>query len=686
MTKLSETELQGILKANKADALSADESSKLSEERTRALDMYLGDMDKIMPAPADRSRAISTDVADTVEGLMPSLMEIFASGDEVVRFEPVGPEDEEAAEQETDYVNHVFMQRNPGFLILYSFIKDALLSKNGIVKVWWEEKEEEERETLFDLSDDAYIMLRAEIELEGDDKREIVEHSEHDPEEPVIDPLTNQPVPVKLHDVTILTKRVYGCAKAEPVPPENFGISRRARSVHVQETDYGFHEEPRTERDLISAGYDEKQVKGLPTSGTDDTDESMARDTVEDSDATRGADPSDKGSREIDVTEHYVRVDMEQDGKPRLYKITTAGPGETILLRDGKPDIEIIDMIPFAAMTPVIMTHRFFGRSVADLVMDIQKIKTALLRQLLDNAYLANNQRIEIAEENAGEKTLDDLLSNRPGGIVRTKRAGGLVPIPNQEIGSFAYPLLEYTDTTREWRTGVTRQGQGIDADALQNQSATAVAQTFSAAQAKMKLIARIFAETGIRDLFSLLHATIRRNDKQENTVRLRNKWVNIDPRQWKSRSDMTISVGLGNGGKEQQAMFLMQILGLQEKALASGTNLTEPSKIYNALQKLTQLAGFKNADLFWSDPDDPQNPPKEPPPDPKMIEVQQKGEIEREKMQMDAQLKREQMQMEFQLKQQQLAAELELKRQGMMVNAQVKAATAPVRMGGDVG
>src|SRR6478609_2222341 len=156
MAKLSVAELKPMLAAQRADALAAMSAADLSGERARAMNYYLGDMSQDMPAQEGRSRAVSTDVMDTVEGLMPNLMDIFAGSDEVVKFEPVGPEDEEAAQQETDYVNHVFMQQNPGFMTLYSFIKDALLSKNGVVKVWWDETEREERETYFDLTDDQF--------------------------------------------------------------------------------------------------------------------------------------------------------------------------------------------------------------------------------------------------------------------------------------------------------------------------------------------------------------------------------------------------------------------------------------------------------------------------------------------------------------------------------------------------
>ena len=176
MPKMKTSDVQTMLASEKADALAAITAAELSQERSDALDYYLGNMEKDMPAEEGRSRAVSTDVADTIEGLMPSLMDIFAGSDEVVRFEPVGPEDEDAAQQETDYVNHVFMQQNPGFMVLYSFIKDALLSKTGIVKIWWEEREEEQRETYYDLTDDQFAMV-AQAVMESDGAMKIVEHS-----------------------------------------------------------------------------------------------------------------------------------------------------------------------------------------------------------------------------------------------------------------------------------------------------------------------------------------------------------------------------------------------------------------------------------------------------------------------------------------------------------------------------
>ena len=659
MPKMSTIDLKALLSAERYDALSAMAASKLSDERASALNYYMGNMAKDMPAPDGRSKAVSSDVADTIEGLMPPLMEIFASGEEVVQFAPVGPKDVAAAEQETDYVNHVFMQQNNGFLVLYSFIKDALLSKVGVVKVWWECRQEVERETYLDQPDDAFALIVAQpgVEVVEHTEREIpLPHAEEPRESAASRSMSLGPSfetrpagapqdegePVarpKLHDVTIEIRRARECTRVEGVTPEEFGISRRARSI--KDADYCFHDVFRTQSQLIAQGYDREQVKKLPSYTLAHTIEEQARDTVNESTLRQGDDGLNEASRLIRITEHYVRMDYDGTGEAALYRCTTAGEEGELLLRDGEPDVVREDQIPFAAMTPVIVTHRFFGRSIADLVMDIQRIKTALLRALLDNAYLANNPRTEVPESHATETTLDDLLVSRPGGIVRTKMPGGLSVIEHPDIGGHVFPLLQYQDATREWRTGVSRQGQGVDPNALQNQVATIANQMFNASQAKVKLIARIFAETGIRDLFSLLHATIRKHGSQAQTVRLRNQWVTVDPRDWKARADMTINVGLGTGSKADQLAQLQLIIAAQKEAIAAG--LVSAKNLFHSAKELVKLAGHKNVDAFFmppgapADPGDPAAAPISPPPDPKHAEIAAKAAAEKAKIETDA-------------------------------------------------
>jgi hypothetical protein len=475
---------------------------------------------------------------------------------------------------------------------------------------------------------------------------------------PTLQPLTEpaQLAPAKLHDVTVVRSKTYAQARVVPVPPEEFGIARNARSL--READYAFHKVMTTHSKLVGQGYDEDVVRKIPSYAGLSNSEDNRRDTVDE--GSGGSDELNEPTRQIEITEHYCRLDYEGNGKPCLYKITTGGSSgdEMLLTKDGKVDIEPMDMIPIASMTPVIQTHRFFGRSIADLVMDIQRIKTALLRGVLDNAYGVNNPQTEIAESHASENTLDDLLVRRPNGIIRTKTPGGLIQQSILPIADKIFPVIEYMDATREWRTGVTRQGQGIDANALQNQSATAVNQAFTAAQARMKLIARIFAETGIRDLFSLLHATVRKHGQEKQTVQLRNKWVQVDPRAWKKRSDLTISVGLGTGDKQSQAAQIMGLMGIQKEAVAAGmTNMVTPQNVYHAAAKFTELTGNRDVEKFFTDPST--QPPVPPKPDPEMMKLQAESQLKIQEMQQKAQLDSAAMQHKAQIETLQAQADI---------------------------
>lgn len=440
---------------------------------------------------------------------------------------------------------------------------------------------------------------------------------------------TNPPAP-QLHDIKIKRVKKYECARVEGVPPEEFGIGRNDRSIRG--AGYCFHTVRRRQGDLISEGFDAAQIKKLPSYTETATQESTSRDTVDEGSSVEGDDGINRSNRLIEITEHYVRMDYKGDNKPCLYRVTTGGEECTILKKDGEDSIVKEDMPCFAAMTPIIVTHRFFGKSIADLVMDIQRQKTALVRGLLDNMYMSLNPQKEVAESHATENTLDDLLVLRQGGIVRTKMPGGVTPLVHPDVSGGIYPGIQYLDATREWRTGVTRQGQGLDANALQNQSATAANQLFTAAQARIKLIARIFAETGIRDLFSLLHATIRKNGSVAQTVRLRNQWVQVDPRAWKSRSDMTIEVGLGTGGKEQQLVGAQLLIGAQEKAIAAG--LVSKKNLFNSAKMLTKLLGHKDVDEFFTppgkepDPNDPDSAPLPPPENPDIAKAKMEFEL----------------------------------------------------------
>jgi hypothetical protein len=436
------------------------------------------------------------------------------------------------------------------------------------------------------------------------------------------------PVPPKpiSHDVTIITTRKLARARVMGVPPEEFGIERAARNI--KDCNYCFHEVvTKTRGQLINEGFDLDQVLGLTAfSGQSPNNvETLARDSVQEHFITSS--DVDALMQLVRITEHYIRMDYEGRGNPCLYMVITGGDQADILKKGGKEVVEPVDVIPFAATTPVPITHRFFGRSMADLVMPTQRIKTALLRNGLDSQYLSTGADVELPEAASGTSTIDDLLGpKRPGRVIRTKAAGLLKWQEIPDTSASAFKAMEYMDSLLESRTGLAKQTQGLDADALQNQSATAVAQVFSASQMRVKLVARIMAE-GVREIFALLHHTIRSHGQEEQTVRLRNKWVPVDPRNWKTRDDMTINVGLGSGGKAQQFAQTMAIANVQKEMLAGGkSNLVGDRELYNTASELTKIMGHKNPDQFFNDPTakDPKtgqllHPPAPPAPDPKL-------------------------------------------------------------------
>ncbi len=626
MPKMDANSLKALLADQRSQALASARASKLSSERTRALNYYLGDVSDDIPDVTGRSKVVSMDVADTVHGLLPSLMEIFAGSDDAVRFEPVGPEDVDAADQETEYVKHIFWNKNDGYKVLYSMIFDALLMKTGIGKVSWEETEEEEKETYYGMSPEEFAMIASAPDVE------VIEHSE-----------TQDQYGMPAHDVTVVQKKTYACAKVEAVPPEEFGISRRARCV--RDTGYCFHEPQGgvPAADLIAQGYDAAQVNKLATYNSPKETESFARDTIDETNEPQGDEGLNKAMRPIRVTEHYIRMDYEGDGKAKLYRVVTGGEDSTILKLKGKPDIQEWDMIPFAVITPYIMPHRVFGRSIADIVIDIQQQKTVLKRGTMDNLYAVNMPRPEVAEDLSTDTTMDDLLVWRHGAPIRSKQPGAVTWQMVPFVGQHTFPMMQYIDMEREWRTGVSRQGQGLDADALNNQTATAAMQMFNVSQMRMKMVARNFAETGIKDLFWLLHATIRKHAKQAETVRLTNKWVPIDPRNWKTRNDLTVSVGLGQGGKTERLQELNMIAMYQEKlALGGYDSMVKPKQMYNTAREMCKVLE-KEVDLFVNDPGDEENPDK-----PSPEEMKAKTEIM--KAQLEAQFRQKEMESKAQI------------------------------------
>ena len=612
--KVTEEKLRAIINSEINNSIGFM-GSNLTSQRKKSMEYYMGD--KLGTEIDGRSQVVSTDVADTVETILPNLLRIFTASDQVVKCEPVKSEDVPLAEQATNYINYIFNKDNPGFSILYTWFKDALLEKNGIVKVYWDDSISVEQETYENLNDQEYQLLVDDENVEIVEEESFIDEKMKEAMDLLAVQATAQgqvveeePTPM-LYNVIIKRTSKGGKVKIENVPPEEFLIQRTAKTI--EDATFVAHRVMKTRSDLIEMGFDREVVENLPTSNNILlNNERLTR--LSDIDQSPMNEGSEDATQDIEIYECYVKTDYDGDGIAELRKVIVAGESGYEIL-ENMP----CDSIPFCSLTPIPMPHRFYGRSVSELVEDVQLIKSTVMRQLLDNMYLTNNNRMAVMD---GMVNLDDLLTSRPGGVVRTKQPPSqvMMPMQSQTISQQAFPLLEYLDTVRETRTGITRYNQGLDADSL-NKTATGVNAIMTQSQMRMELIARVFAETGIKDLFRRIFELTCKYQDKERIVELNNQFVPVKPTEWRNRFNISITVGLGSGSKEQQIMMLNNILERQLQAFQLQGNREFPmvslKNIYNSLAKIIENAGLKNVENYFVNPDMGKTmvtPPPEPP------------------------------------------------------------------------
>ena len=448
--------------------------------------------------------------------------------------------------------------------------------------------------------------------------------------------------------------------KVEAVPPEEFLISREAKSV--DQADYVGHRRIVTVSELVAMGYDYDEVSKLG-SAHEDMSTNVERYTRNKALSNEMNERNDPAMKKVLYVENYIKVDYDGDGIAELRKICTAGDGNKILMN------EPCTMAPFATMCPDPEAHDFFGHSVAETVMDIQRIKSSIMRNTLDSLAMSIHPRIAVTE---GMVNMDDVMSTEVGAIIRQRSAGQVQPLTMPFVGREAFPVLQYMDQVKEARTGISKASAGLDANALQSSTATAVAATVSAAQQHIELIARIFAETGVKRMYQLALHLITTHQDRERMVRLSNEFVPIDPRAFDSNMDVTINVALGRGSDTERMMMLRQIGEMQKEAMATmgpQNPLTDINKLSNTLKAMTELAGFKDTSQFWADPAQFQPPPAQDKPDinEQLIQVQiQQIQADMQKKAAELQLGREKMVMDDDRKRDELEAELYVKAEEM--------------------
>lgn len=619
----------------------------MSPRRAEAADYYEGA--PLGNEQEGRSQAQTMDVRDVVQSMLPSLIRIFCGSEKVVEYAPRGPEDIEMAKQATDYVNYILEndQDQSYIEILYQTFKDALVKGCGVLKYDWRETENIESEDLDQLTDEGLAALNS------DENAEITRLDTS---------MSEEGVPI--HSVTVTRRSMNGRVVVAAVPPEEFLINRYARSF--SDADIVAHRKYVTVSELVEMGYDFEEMLSLSTSDEDfdlKNQEARQREPLGENRDYQ----DDDSRRRVLYVEAYMQLDTSGDGVSELRKICTAGPSYEILRNEPADDI------PFAFFNPDPEPHSFFGLSIADLTMDIQRIKSAVLRSSLDSLAMSTHPRVGVIE---GQVSLEDVLNVEAGGVIRMRNAGAVQPFNLPFVGKEAFPMLQYLDELRENRTGISKAAAGLSPDQLQSSTLAAVTQTISAAQQRIEMVARIFAENGMKRLYKGILKLVHTYQEQPKLVRLRNEFIPVQPDQFSTNMDVVTNVALGVGGNQERLALLGQINQIQEKLLQQlgpDNPIVNPQNYYNTLVSTLELGGIKDVARFFNDPAQyqPQAPQEPPKPDinEQLIQVQMSEiqaniqkkaaelELEREKMIREDDRRRDETEMNFELKAVEIAA-----------------------------
>jgi hypothetical protein len=666
-----DADLIAIIGSHRRDALGYEDGG-LSNERSKALDHYHG-----RPYGNEvegRSHVVSKDLSEAVDWAMPAILKVFVQSGNIAEFEPIGPEDEALAQQESDVTNKVFMQDNNGFMVLHDAIKDALLLKNGYIKHFWEETESAEATQYTGLTLDEVAKLFSDLEGEG---ATVTVEGQDSRSEQIETPIG--PQQIEVFDVKLRVTRKEGKVKCVPVPPEEIRVSKRCTGP-LSTSPFVEHVTRKTRTDLLEMGMPRSFVDRLPAfSDQDNNTEKLSRDSVTDESNAGGLAFIDKSMDEVEYCEAYIRVDWDGDGIAELRKVVTVANQ----IPPGEEWNEEIDALPISGGVPKRIPHRHIGESLDDDISDLQEIKTTLVRQMLDNIYATNNNQWLVNER----VNLPDFMQSLPGGIKRIKGmepvAGAVEPVIATPIMQQIMPAIDYIDATKEGRTGINRATTGLDPDVLKQSTKGAFMENLNRASQKIEMITRMLAETLVRPTMLAVHALLIKHQDKPMVTRLRGKFVQVNPQEWRRRTDIVLKVGIGTGNEEEKRQKLLMLTQMQDRLMPLG--LVGPMQAYSIFADMARAMGFDMPEKYAMSPESPefqqaQQMPR--PPDPivqvKQMELQADAQkfqaetvVEHQNMQMQAELDRQKA--EFNMKQEQLRSQNDVAIEQAKIQAQAE-------------
>lgn len=623
---VDQTSLRAILRSEIEAAVNFIEQD-IGPDRAESTKYYRGD--PLGNEEEGRSQIVTRDVRDAVRQTLPSLVEVFLGSERANEFVPTGPEDVAQAEQATDYVLHIITNDNPGVSVFYSALKDSLYNKAGVVKWWRDESSKVTYHSFSGLNDVALGIL-----LEAEPGIELVELRSK-PDESLGEQLIAQAIMLGLEPPSVHEGRVRRTVKGQrfriaAVPPEEFLIDRNARDI--DSATYVGHRCLMSFTDLVALGYDPDLVESALSPAATLTTATEVTERYRNRGGYRPFDTQNKGEKKALYVESYVRVDVDGDGISELRKFCTLGEGYEIVNGDGMG--EPVEERPFAAFCPDPEPHMFFGDDLADQTKDLQRIRTNVTRAMLDSLALAIHPRTAVVE---GHVNIEDALNTEMGALIRMNAPGMVQPFVVPFVGKEALSIIEHLKAERDARLGL--HNMAMEADALQSTTKAAVTAQERAATQNLKMIARLYAETGFKRLMKGLLRLVVAHQDQPRMIRLRNQWAQVDPRSWNADMDVSVNVGLGYGMTEDRVAVLMQTKATQEQILVQlGPNnpLCDLGQYRNTLAKLLELGGYKDTAQFYKPiPVGFQLPEPAPQPTPEQLLAQ----VEMQKIQVDMQV-----------------------------------------------
>ena len=625
--------LVGVIKSEMDDA--KDFIHQVGSERAESTEYYLGNEPE--GTSSLQSEFVSTDVRESVLFMLPSIMRTFFGTKKIVEFVPKGPEDIQLAEQQTDYINYLIREKNPGFQVLYDVFKDALVRKTGFVKVFWDDSITATTHEYSNLDPQSYQALIL------DKNVEIIEESVTQETITTLDPMSGEEITQEIpasYDLTIRRLKPKDQVCIESVPPEEILISRHARDIET--ASYVAHRMIKSVSDLVAMGYDQEEIEEYAGYGGSALDpesyeEQEARNPF---DNMVYPDRNDAGGKDVYYVEHYLYYDFDGDGIDERIRVCTAGDGLHVL------NVEPWDELPICMFCPDPEPHTAIGSCPADYLKPIQAAKSQIMRDTLDSLGHSIFPRMGIVE---GQVNVDDVLNTDIGQPIRMREPGMVQPFAVPFVGKEAFPVLGYLDESKENRTGVSKASAGLNAEALQSTTSAAVTATMSGAQGRVELICRHFAEGGLKAMFKTVNNLVIKHQNAQDVFRLNGKFIPVDPRYWDTDKDMVVNVAISKSSDEEKFQVLTQLAGKQEQImqlLGPQNPLVSMQQYANTLTRMIELAGFQDAQSFINTEVPPMPPqPQEPPqPDPAALLAQaeaQKAQVQAQKAIIDAETDR---------------------------------------------